>query len=710
MSLEKLQALGGAILPDTKLPALDSIKGLGPARIKQLNAAGIFTIIDLILRLPRDYDDRRIARSIGSLYSQQGSGRAYSRIVVLATEYFFARGKRVPKIWVEDAPNQEGPSGRGSLLLFGRPFLARQLSPGSEWLLAADFSLRFGELQSSSFEIQSAIPKDGSDPASEFFRIRGRYSRIEGFSAPQLARLTDQALRTVIPMIGDDDKLRGGRFAAELRSLGLPHIGRALESLHHPQDPAELEPARRRLAYAELQQLLLQQRREREHWGGRSRRGIRADRPGEAPGSEAGFSPLQQILLERLPFELTDDQKAAALEINADLDDSRLYRLLQGDVGSGKTLVALLAALRVAESGGQTALMVPTEILARQHFARISAILGNAMEDAAGVYLLTASMDGGEQREVRQRMAGGEPGIYIGTHSLFSGKVEFADLRLVIIDEQHRFGVNQRAQLRSKASCDNLLMLSATPIPRTLTLSVFGGMDISTIRSMPAGRKPIVTHLAVMGKEEKVYQAVGRHLADGQRAYFVYPRIEEDDEDSPGAEDDERRLKSAEAMYAELQQRYPGYPAGLVHGRIPAQERQEIMTAFAAGELSILVATTVIEVGVDVPAATAIVIEHAERFGLAALHQLRGRVGRGELQSYCYLVYDPRVTEDGVQRLRVMKESGDGFVIAEEDLRIRGPGNIRGVEQSGYIDLEFASLHEDIDLIEELSGNLGNEE
>jgi ATP-dependent DNA helicase RecG len=702
MSLEKIRALGAVLRAGAELPPLSSLKGLGPARIRQLNDAGLFTVVDLALFLPRSYDDRRHPRTIGSLYAREGRGRAYGEVQVIAGETFYARGKRVPKIWVEDAGSAEsGPPGRGALLCFGRPFLARQMVPGSRWLLAADFSLRFGELQSSAFEVRAAGDRESGGPrgadrsAGEFFRIEPIYRRIDGLSAPQLSKIIAAAVAVVTPTLTDDPELREGAFVRELGELELPDLGSAVGTLHRPENMDDLVPARRRLAYAELQQLVISQRREREHW----RRGSSGGGDGALPsrGSAAALSDLQRRLIDILPFDLTADQKTCVEDISRDLDSGGMYRLLQGDVGSGKTLVAVLAALRIIGSGGQAALMVPTEILARQHYGKIS------RWTPAAVHLLTAAMEPGEQQRVREAAAAGEPALFIGTHSLFSASVAFPALELVIIDEQHRFGVNQRAQLISKASCDNLLMLSATPIPRTLTLSVFGGMEISTIRTLPDGRLPVITHLAAIGREEKVYRAVGARLEAGEQAYFVYPRIEEDDQPSDG---DGGALKSAEGMYKEILRRYPDFPAALVHGRVGADQREDIMSRFASGEIRILVATTVIEVGVDVANATAIVIEHAERFGLSALHQLRGRVGRGALQSYCYLVYDPDITEDGKQRLKVMKECTDGFVIAEEDLRIRGPGNIGGIEQSGYIDLEYASLYEDIDLLERLSRSI----
>ena len=662
MSVHRLLVLGGK--PDTPLAPLSGLEGLGAKRLAALNREGIFDRIDLLLRIPRRYEDRRIPQGFETLYKNQGRGRVCTRVKVLETEFFYARGKRTPKIWVDDG------GGNASLLCFGRPFLGTRLTPGSHWLFAGDVVLRRGELQSSSFEV---LPEE---EAEQFFRIVPSYSPVDAIYPTILRRLYSQALDeagSITDLYGD-----------ALDQLGLPRIGWALEHIHRPKSPEDIDAARRRLAYGELRNLHHDQQKNGK------RAEIRTEPVGRADGGL-----LQKELIASLGFPLTEDQLSCVSDINRELLPGRgMYRLLQGDVGSGKTLVALLAALRVVENGEQVAFMVPTEILARQHKDTIQSLLaGIASRDLSSlIYMFIAAMEGSERKAALEAMTAGSSGIWIGTHSLFGEKVDFANLGLVIIDEQHRFGVNQREQLRSKASLDRVLLLSATPIPRTLTLTLFGNMDISTIRTMPSGRLPVSTHLAVMGKEEKVYTEVEKHLARGQQAYFVYPRIED--------EGDEQVLKSAEEMHRQLRRRFPAYAAGLVHGKQTVLERQQEMQAFVEGKYHILVATTVIEVGVDVPNASVMVIEHAERFGLAALHQLRGRVGRGSVQSYCYLIYDSSLTPEARERLRVMKEHRDGFALAEADLRIRGPGSIAGVEQSGYLRLEFASLHRDIDLIE----------
>jgi ATP-dependent DNA helicase RecG len=359
-----------------------------------------------------------------------------------------------------------------------------------------------------------------------------------------------------------------------------------------------------------------------------------------------------------------------------------MARLLQGDVGSGKTLVSFLAALAAVEGGGQVAILAPTELLARQHAENAARLL-----EPLGLRLsfLTGNIRAAGRKELLRGLAGGQVDMVLGTHALFSEDVVYPDLRLVVVDEQHRFGVTQRSLIMAKGDHPDLLMMSATPIPRTLALTVFGDLEVSVIRDLPPGRKPIVTHLARQSNEGKVYDFVRKELECGRQAYFVYPLI------AAAEEGQAAELKDAQSMATRLAEEvFPSYPAALIHSRIDEEEKQRVMERFRRGEIRVLAATSVVEVGVDVPNATCMVVEHAERFGLSALHQLRGRVGRGSEQSYCFLVYSDELTQDGKTRLKVMLEHSDGFIIAEEDLKLRGPGQIAGIEQSGYLSLGFA--------------------
>jgi ATP-dependent DNA helicase RecG len=366
---------------------------------------------------------------------------------------------------------------------------------------------------------------------------------------------------------------------------------------------------------------------------------------------------------------------------------------LQGDVGSGKTLVSFLAALQAVEGGGQTALMAPTELLARQHAENAARLL-----EPLGLRIayLTGNMKAAGRKDLLKHLAAGEIDMVVGTHALFSKDVAYKNLRLVVIDEQHRFGVTQRSLIMAKGNNPHLLMMSATPIPRTLALTIFGDMDVSVIQEMPPGRKPVKTHLARGSSEGRVYDFVRNTLEAGSQAYFVYPLIE----NALATSGDEANLKDAVSMSQRLAEEvFPRFKVALIHSKLDDEEKRQIMEHFRNGEIKVLVATSVVEVGVDVPNASCMVIEHAERFGLSALHQLRGRVGRGQDQAYCFLVYSDDLTEDGKARLKVMLTHSDGFVIAEEDLKLRGPGQIAGIEQSGYLNLGIANPIRDIDVL-----------
>jgi ATP-dependent DNA helicase RecG len=384
-----------------------------------------------------------------------------------------------------------------------------------------------------------------------------------------------------------------------------------------------------------------------------------------------------------------------------------MARLLQGDVGSGKTLVSFLAALRAVDNGGQAALLAPTELLARQHAENAARFLEPL---GLRIAFLTGNIKAAGRKDLLQHLAAGEIDIAVGTHALFSKDVSYKNLQLVIIDEQHRFGVTQRALIMAKGANGrnpHLLMMSATPIPRTLAMTVFGDMDVSVITDMPPGRKPVITHLARESSEDRVYDFVRGKLEAGSQAYFVYPLIEIDDEtNQKDTLFKDAVLKDAVSMAQRLANKvFPGFAVALIHSKLDEEEKRQTMERFRKGEIKVLVATSVVEVGVDVPNANCMVIEHAERFGLSALHQLRGRVGRGKDQAYCFLVYSDELTEDGKARLKVMLENTDGFVIAEEDLKLRGPGQIAGTEQSGYLNLGIANPIRDIDALTKARGD-----
>lgn len=476
--------------------------------------------------------------------------------------------------------------------------------------------------------------------------------------------------------------------ASFTQSLSLPTLRDALKSLHHPSPGADYEayserrtPEWRRLKFDELlaQQLTLRYARE-----------VKSEL--QAPRLLGTHGNLREKLTASLPFSLTGAQKRVLVEIYTDLaQNAPMNRLVQGDVGCGKTIVAALSALQAVDSGYQAALMVPTEILAEQHYLKLKPLLEPL---GVKVVLLTGSLRTKEKVLRQDMVASGQSQVVIGTHALIQDAVKFHKLGLAIVDEQHRFGVEQRLKLRNavqEGTLPHLLMLSATPIPRTLAMSYLADIDVSVIDELPPGRTPIVTTLISMDRTAEVTSAVQRAVSSGSQVYWVCPLIEDSEKSD---------LTAATLRRDALEQELPGCRVALVHGAMSAEEKQSIMNAFSSGEVDILVATTVIEVGVDVPNASVMIIEHAERFGLSQLHQLRGRVGRGSKKSFCLLLYAPNLSEVGKERLSVIRSSTDGFEIARQDLRLRGPGEFMGAKQSGAPLLRFADLDTDVELLD----------
>lgn len=489
------------------------------------------------------------------------------------------------------------------------------------------------------------------------------YSLTEGLGAGVMRRAATAAREKIVDLPEWCDPA----FVTQHKFVS---FAAALRGLHAPDAVSDIAPEsllRARLAYDELlsHQLALALLRTR----------IRR----EQGRKNIGDGRLRQKIIAALPFSLTDAQQAALQEIIGDLSsEHRMLRLLQGDVGSGKTVVALLAAAHVIEAGRQAAIMAPTEILTRQHYERIAPL---AAASGIRIAILTGRERGKERDELLAKLAAGDIDLLVGTHALFQEGVEFRDLAFAVVDEQHRFGVHQRLALTGKGEAVDLLVMTATPIPRTLVLTYFGDMEVSELRSKPAGRQPIDTRTVSLARIEEVVEAVGRGIANGARAYWICPLIEESELVD---------LAAAEDRYAFLKERF-GKQVDLVHGRMKATEKDAAMEKFARGEIQILVSTTVVEVGVDVPEATIMVIEHAERFGLAQLHQLRGRVGRGGGQSTCLLLYKAPLGEAAKRRLSTMRETEDGFRIAEEDLALRGEGEVLGTRQSGLPGFKIAN-------------------
>ncbi|MEZ5811337.1 MAG: ATP-dependent DNA helicase RecG [Rhizobiaceae bacterium] len=510
-----------------------------------------------------------------------------------------------------------------------------------------------------------------AENAAELPLVEPVYPLTAGLSGRVLRRAVSQALDRLpeMPEWLDD---------AHLARQTFPSFNAAMERLHNPQDPVDValeNPARRRLAYDELLagQLSLALARAR----------VRrlAGRP------VTGDGHIRDAILRILPYSLTGSQRTSLAEIGADLaKPERMTRLLQGDVGSGKTIVALLAMAQAVEAGGQAVLLAPTEVLARQHYATIAPLLEQAGQKAA---ILTGREKGRERADILGGLADGSIGFVTGTHALFQEGVEFDSLLLAVIDEQHRFGVHQRLAMTAKGTTPDMLVMTATPIPRTLVLTAYGDMDVSQLTEKPAGRRPISTVSLPMERYGELVGRIEQAVADGQKVYWICPLVEESE-----AVD----LTAVEDRFTALQPRF-GARIGLVHGRMKGAEKDAAMAAFKAGETRVLVATTVIEVGVDVPDATIMVIEHAERFGLAQLHQLRGRVGRGDKPSSCVLLYKTPLGEVARRRLEVLRESEDGFRIAEEDLKLRGEGDLLGTKQSGSPGFRIARLEAHGDLL-----------
>lgn len=653
------------LIDEFTLP-LDRIKGLGSESVKAFAQLGIFSLGDLLQHFPRAYEDRSTFYSL----CRSLEFPAIACIVeVIGHEYLDYRGEKVLKVLVEDK------TAKAVLVCYGRNFLQEILIIGEKFFLYGTFQFKYNQLQSSSFDVEPL-----SDLPKNFKKILPIYPLSGSLNQGKVRKLVQKSFDLCsghIESLLPEALWKNRCFSSDKKDW--------LWRLHWPNSWEEYQQMRTILVMEELFlfHLSLLWRRSQVQQKKRI--------PHSLP-----LEYLQSAKL-RLPFELTDDQEQAIQEILMDLEQEYpMRRLLQGDVATGKTLVALLAACPLFQSGKQVAFMAPTELLARQHAnnaAKIFEPLG------VRVAFLTSNIRSVQRKQVLDHLASGDIQLVVGTHALFSPDVVYADLNLVIIDEQHRFGVLQREKLLAKGKNPDLLLMTATPIPRTLALAVFGDLDCSQLRHYPTGRLPIRTHLVSTPNIQKVHHFVTQQLEAGHQAYYIYPMIEENEQID---------IKNAEATYQELKTEiFAQYKVGLIHARLDEEEKRKTMAAFVAGHVDILVATTVVEVGVDVPNASTMVIEASERFGLAALHQLRGRVGRGSAQGYCFLVYND-LSIEGKERLRILYENLNGFVIANEDLRLRGPGEFSGYQQSGLAKFRLAELKGDSAVFEEM-GTLAKE-
>jgi ATP-dependent DNA helicase RecG len=634
------------------------LTGVGPRIAKLIEKLAGEHVSDLLWHLPSGIIDRRYAPKIAEARIGE-----IATMTVTVDQHLPPKSRRLPyKILCSD------DTGNLTLVFFHAraDYLLKILPEGEERVIS-------GAIESYGEGIQIPHPDhvvEVKDRAS-IEAVEPVYPLTQGLSLKVLSK----AIKGALALVPELTEWLDGPY---LTQQNWPSWNAALTQVHSPEDGTDLEPEtlpRQRLAYDELLANQLALALVRAHM---------KKQPGRPIG---GTGELKQRVSRALPFELTNSQQEAVSEIGEDMSSaSRMHRLLQGDVGSGKTVVALLSMLQAVESGAQAALLAPTEILARQHLATIE-----PLTKAAGikVAILTGREKGKSREPILEGFASGDIGLAVGTHALFQEGVEFNDLALAVIDEQHRFGVHQRLALTSKGKAVDVLVMTATPIPRTLTLTAYGDMEISRLIEKPAGRLPIDTRTVAIDRIDEVVLGVSRALNEGTKIYWVCPLVEESEKIDLAAAVD--RFAHLRAMFGER--------VGLVHGKMKGKEKDAVMAAFADGSVDILVATTVIEVGVDVPDATIMIIEHAERFGLAQLHQLRGRIGRGSGKSTCILMFVENLTQTARKRLEILRETEDGFVIAEEDLRLRGTGELLGTRQSGLPEFRLADLAMHADLI-----------
>ena len=630
--------------------SLLDVKGVGPRTGQTLAAAGLRTVGDIIDFLPRTYEDYENAESIADI--KPGKVVIRARAEKISNRY--ARRNMV----ITTATLVDNHGDKVQATWFNQPYRKTQLEGGGEFYFSGEFALKYGRYQvvAPSCQAVRGLPVSTD-------RIVPVYSVRAGLKPTMTKKIMAQLkpLMTMLPETLPADIVSEAQLMSRAE---------AVRQMHFPTDRATLTEARRRLAFEELFSLILAARMNRNS-------------NQKLQGFNVAFNQAKiKEFVDGLPFQLTPVQRRSAWEILQDFaGPAPMNRLLQGDVGSGKTVVAAIAAYQAAIDGYQTAIMVPTEVLATQHAATLSNLLSSM---GISVALLTGSVKGKARAELLERLRDGQVQVLVGTHALFQPVVEFKRLGFVVIDEQHRFGVKQRQQLLEKTDeqhLPHLLSMTATPIPRSLQLTVFGDLDVSTLDQLPRGRQEIQTRIILPNNRTPVVDRVNEELANGRQVYYITKLIEESAQSEK---------TSAEALYKKVVATYPGRRVGILHGRMPAESKEKVMREFENHGIDILVSTTVVEVGVDVPNATVIVIENADQFGLAQLHQLRGRVGRGQHQSYCYLVQTD--SKPPTKRLREIERSNDGFHLAEVDLEMRGAGEIYGTAQHGDLNLKIANL------------------
>ncbi len=643
-----------------------TLRGIGPARAEILkNEAAIETVEDLLYYIPRRYLDRSLIKPIVDCFSNEEV-----TVIGEVTSVKLTGGR---KIYLQVDIN-DGTDTLSAIFFGAAGYLHKLFSAGDCVILSGKVSTTRGkQIIHPDFDFAdntSGLKSVNTGRIIPLYRS-GNSLKKAGFDSRGFRRVIMNAL-----------EIYGQRIYESLpdtilNKYNLPEMKNSIRGIHFPESMEHAANSRTRLAFNEIyffQYYILLAKK--------------VNRKISATGRVySDSSVIIESFSKNLGFTLTVDQKKALNEISGDMNSpSPMNRLLQGDVGSGKTVVALAAALIAIKRGEQCAFMVPTEILARQHYDTARKILPEV-----NITLITGSVSKKEKEQLYEDISSGRTRLVIGTHALIQNKINFQNLGFIIIDEQHRFGVEQRGKLRVKGNSPDLLVMTATPIPRSLSMTVYGDLDVSYIREKPANRLPVKTLSFPESRLKGVYNSIRNYIDQGRQVFYVLPLIEESEKSD---------LKSAIETYELLRgEVFPDVDIALIHGRLPQDEKDRIMARFVNNEIKILVSTTVIEVGIDVPNANVIVIEHAERFGLAQLHQLRGRVGRGEHQSFCILVHPENISIDSLERIRVMKESDDGFYISEKDLRLRGSGQLIGTRQHGFSDFEFLDIAEDIDII-----------
>ncbi len=753
-------------LEQIKTP-VSAVSGVGPQLSKSLARLNIFTVGDLLNHFPKDYDDKSKKVYLKDFAKAK---KVHTVAKVLGHEWFGFGKMRTLKIIINDG------TATAQLICFNRQFLEKMILPGMIVNVSGQFFVKYNSLQSSSFDVSKFKQNVACDDLKQLIELMPEDSSVlpvyrltEGVTQKQMSKIIKNAINQYGHGIEDEIP---SEFISKYKLVSKQQ---AIFMIHNPETLEEALAARRTLAYEELLKfqyailkrsykrrgvipskilefdengnVVYEQKKQTSH--GNNVENQKTENQNDVKTAKEitkaefveSLSPLQKKLLEKIPFDLTQDQMNVIFQMDEEIDQGYLERnkiaiseaesesesaeknfvhtmnrLLQGDVGSGKTLVALFVCLRAISWKGQCAFMAPTEILAKQHADKIAKML-----DCLGVRtaFLTGNVKSSGRNQLLKALKDGEIDIIIGTHALFSANVVYNDLQLAVIDEQHRFGVAQRQAILAKGRKSennvilepHVLMMSATPIPQSLALTMFSDLDISVMKTMPNNRKPVITYLVKEGNEKNAYEAVRKELKKGNQAYFVYPAIENEfesfdnqaldgEKSSFEYSDDDvistRRLKSAEKNFKHLAETvFPEFKCALVHGRIDEEEQSKILNDFHSGKIQVLVATTVIEVGVDNPRATCMVIEQADHFGMSQLHQLRGRVGRGSEQSYCFMIYSKNITESGIERMKALRLSNDGFYIAEQDLKNRGPGEMNGTLQSGALEFKIADVSRD---------------